>query len=250
MTIHLFLTSSPFTGAGKPFTEKNKFAERLSACGHVNRKALMITAGPADIELTEAHSFAIRQTMELTGILFDTYTILDDRNRDRANELVRSSDFIILGGGHCPTQNAFFSEIGLRDLMKDFEGTVFGISAGSMNAADVVYAQPEEEGEGIDPDYVKFLPGLGLTKTMLIPHYQEIRDKILDGKRLFEEITFPDSIGRQFFALCDGSYLYSDGITERICGEARLITDGRIKKICEDGEEYFPHSGIKGYGYK
>ena len=235
---YLFLTSSPFTGPGEPFTEKNRFAERFIASAPGKRSALMITAAPSDTAFTEDHSFAIRHTMELTGIVFDAYDILDDRNKEQAKELVRASDFIILGGGHVPTQNAFFTEIGLRDLMKDFEGTVFGISAGSMNAADVVYEQPELEGEGDDLHFQKYLPGLDLTKTRLIPHYQEIRDKVLDGKRLFEDITCPDSIGKEFFVLCDGSYLYSDGITERICGEAWLIKDGIIRKICEEGEEY------------
>ncbi len=240
MSKHLFLTSSPFPGAGKPFTEKNKFSERLLDCARRNRRALMITATPSDISLTEEHAFAIRCTMELTGAAFDSYTVLDSRNRDHAEELVRSSDFIILGGGHCPTQNAFFAEIGLRDLLADLDCTVFGISAGSMNCADIVYAQPEEEGEAADPDFRKFLPGLNLTKCMLIPHYQEIRDRILDGKRLFEDVTYPDSMGRSFFALCDGSYLYSDGTSERICGEAMLISDGRIRKICGEEEEFFP----------
>ena len=234
----LFLTSSPFTGRGEPFSGKNRFAERLLDCARVNRRALMITSFPADTAFTEDHSFAIRHTMELTGAVFETYTILDDRNKDRAGELVRSCDFIILGGGHVPTQNAFFKEIGLRDLMKDFEGTVFGISAGSMNCADVVYAQPEEEGESTDPEFEKFPQGLNLTKIMLIPHYQEIRDKILDGKRLFEDITFADSFGKRFIALCDESYLYSDGITEKICGEAYLISDGSITKLCGQGSEY------------
>lgn len=236
--MNLFLTSSPFIEPENPFTEKNKFLERFSACAGKCRNALMIPSFPSNYENTEEHSHAIRYTMELSGIVFERYTILDDRNKEQAKDLVRSSDFIILGGGHVPTQNAFFTEIGLRNLMKNFRGTVFGISAGSMNAADVVYAQPEEAGEGADPEFEKFITGLNLTKTMLIPHYQEIRDKILDGKRLFEEITCPDSIGKQFFALCDGSYLYSDGITERICGEAYLIKDGSIKKICEEENEF------------
>ena len=234
----LFLTSSPFIGEGEPFTKKNKFLQRFSKCARACRRALMIPSFPSDVDLTEEHAFAIRDTMALSGIFFEDYTILDDRNRERAKELVTSSDFIILGGGHVPTQNAFFREIGLRELMARFEGTVFGISAGSMNAADVVYVQPEEEGEGTDPSFMKFIPGLNLTKTMLIPHYQEIRDKVLDGKKLFEEITYPDSIGREFFALCDESYLYSDGVSERICGETYQIKDGSIRKICGTGEEY------------
>ena len=247
---HLFLTSSPFTGAEQPFTAKNRFAERLLAAGRSCRRGLMITASPSDFGLTEAHSYAIRRTLELTGIIFQDYTILDDRNKAHAVELVRSCDFIILGGGHCPTQNAFFREIGLRDLMKGFDGPVFGISAGSMNCADLVYAQPEAEGESEDPAYEKFIPGLGLTKCMLLPHYQENKDRILDRKRLFEEITYPDSCGRQFIAICDGSYLYSDGTDERICGEAWLIRDGKIRKICGEEEEYgYPdHFRLSGSG--
>lgn len=31
--------------------------------------------------------------------------------------------------------------------------------------------------------------GLGLTKHMILPHYQDTKDQILDGKRLFEEIS-------------------------------------------------------------
>lgn len=30
-----------------------------------------------------------------------------------------------------------------------------------MNCADTVYAQPEEPGEAVDPDYQRFIPGLG-----------------------------------------------------------------------------------------
>ena len=42
-----------------------------------------------------------------------------------------------------------------------------------MNSADIVYSQPEEEGEAVDPAYQRFLTGLNLTKTNLLPHYQE-----------------------------------------------------------------------------
>ena len=76
-----------------------------------------------------------------------------------------------------------------------------GISAGSMNLADMAYIQPEEEGEGVDPDFVRFAPGLGLTDVNVLPHYQKCKDDILDGLRLFEDITYPDSRGNTFFAL-------------------------------------------------
>ena len=236
MAKQLFLVSSPFTEPGKPLNKSNQFVERLLMCEH--HSALMVTSAPSDIRFSESFSYAIQHTMALSGITFENYIILDDRNKMDAQELVAASDFIILGGGHVPTQNAFFAEIGLKDCMKNFDGTVLGISAGSMNAASIVYAQPEEEGEAADPNYRRFLKGLGLTNVMLLPHYQDTKDRILDGKKLFEEVTYPDSFGRQFIAICDGSYLYADGTAERICGEAYLIQNGTIRKICDEGEEY------------
>ena len=236
MAKQLFLVSSPFTEPGKPLNKSNQFVERLLKCEH--HSALMVTSAPSDIRFSESFSYAIQHTMALSGITFENYIILDDRNKMDAQELVAASDFIILGGGHVPTQNAFFAEIGLKDCMKNFDGTVLGISAGSMNAASIVQAQPEEEGEAADPNYRRFLKGLGLTNVMLLPHYQDTKDRILDGKKLFEEVTYPDSFGRKFIAICDGSYLYADGTAERICGEAYLIQNGTIRKICDEGEEY------------
>ena len=70
-----------------------------------------------------------------------------------------------------------------------------------MNCAETVYAQPEEEGEAVDPAYERFLPGLGLTQKMILPHYQAIRDDVLDGLCVMEDIAYPDSMGRQFYLL-------------------------------------------------
>lgn len=225
---HIFLTSSPFTEPGGPLNDSNGFISKFINSLPKNPRALIITSNPEDVEFTEGFSNAIKFTCEITGIEFGSYTILDNRNKEKTKELVNSSDLIVLAGGHTPTQNRFFNEIGLRDIIGDFDGTILGISAGSMNSADIVYATPEEEGEAVDPSYEKFLPGLNLTKTMLIPHYQDVKDNVLDDKKLFEEVVYPDSIGREFVAISDGSYLYSDGTNETIYGEAYLIKDGAI----------------------
>jgi len=237
MSIELFLTSSPFAGRGEPLNSDNRFSQRLSRSIEGKKSALLVSAYPDDVEKTEEFSFAIRKTMELSGITFERYTILDSRNENLEQKLVQESELLILAGGHVPTQNRFFQKIGLRELMKNYTGTVLGISAGSMNSADVVYTQPELEGESIDPEYQRFLSGLNLTKCMILPHYQYTRDLLLDGKRLFEDITYPDSFGKQFIALPDGSYLYAKDGRETICGEAYRISDGRCEKICSAGEE-------------
>jgi peptidase E len=171
------------------------------------------------------------------GLSISEMEACDARNASQFPELLKDRDVIILGGGHVPTQNAFFQQIGLKNMIQNYEGIVIGISAGTMNSAKTVYAQPEIEGESIDSEYQRFIPGLGLTEVMIIPHYQQVKNYYLDGKRVFEDITYPDSMGRKFYALVDGSYvLVQDGKTE-LYGEAYLIQDGKLTQICREGQK-------------
>lgn len=56
---------------------------------------------------------------------------------------------------------------------------------------------------------------------MILPHYQDIKDDILDGKRLFEDITYPDSYDKEFYALTDGSNLkYTQYISEMVLAQS------------------------------
>ncbi len=231
-----FLTSrTDFPDTGELNTA-NGFAEELRRCFPRPCRALFVSSDPDGWEKTDFYAGVLRDSFADAGFPFESCRSLDGRNERQAAELLRASNLVILGGGHVPTQNRFFRRIGLRELMKGYEGILIGISAGSMNSAEVVYAQPEEEGEAVDPAYQRFLNGLGLTKTMLIPHYQEIKDDVLDGLRLFPDITCPDSMGRTFYAIPDGSYLFIVNGREELRGEAYRIRDGVIEQIAADGE--------------
>ncbi|MBP3409825.1 MAG: Type 1 glutamine amidotransferase-like domain-containing protein [Clostridia bacterium] len=173
---------------------------------------------------------------EFHGMELSEVNILDDRREQDAAELVANSDIILLGGGHVPTQSAFFNRIGLRVLLREFEGVVIGISAGSMNCANIVYAQPECPGESLDPYYRRFMPGLGLADVMILPHYQKVKNYRLDGKRLYEDITYGDSFGREFIAMPDGSYVLVEDGSARLFGEGYRVAEGKIKRICNEEE--------------
>ena len=229
-----FLTSSPFEGRPGRLTNANGFRDRLLQALPGEVDGLFIASAPDRIDLTERFSKEIREILEEGGIRFSSYQPLDSRNKEKAKDLVSGSQFLFLAGGHVPTQNAFFQEIGLKELLQGYQGVILGISAGSMNAAEVTYAQPEVEGESLDPTYQKFLPGLGLTRKMILPHYQLTKKYWLDGKRLYEGITLPDSYGHTFYAFPDGTYLYGgDGLQERILGEAWVIQDGVVSPYQE-----------------
>ena len=231
-----FLTSSHNIEGQPDLNPANGFASALLSSVSQPCRGLAVCSDPDDYERTDFFCNSVREGFEVSGVVFSNYQILDRRNQNKAAVLVHNSDLIILMGGHVPTQNRFFAGIHLRELLKDYEGVIVGISAGSMNSTDVVYAQPELEGEALSPDYQRFLPGLNLTKTMLLPHYQKVKDDVLDGMRLFEDITFPDSMGRRFYVLLDGSYLYMHDGREELRGEAWLIEDGVMRKISEDGD--------------
>ena len=236
----LFLTSSP-TGpldrsrVVEGFDTKNKFVENLKARWVKDARCLVISAAPAEAAFADGMRDHMKQAMQISGLSVSDFDVWDDRTEDFSVEALKSYDVVFLGGGHVPTQNEFFHRISLREKIARFNGIVIGISAGTMNSADVVYAQPELEGESIDPNYRRFIPGLGLTKINVLPHYQMIKDAVLDGQRVFEDITYGDSMGRIFYALVDGSYVISCGGIEIIYGEAYRIADGKIEKICEEG---------------
>ena len=232
-----FLTSSPCCDDGSMNPQNGMAAELLKAL-NADCKALFIASSPDDVELTEQHAYDMKANYEKSGITFSEYILLDRSTQDKAAELVQNADFIILAGGHVPTQLNFFQEIQLRKLLQDFHGVLMGISAGTMNAADVVYVHPEREGETRFKEMQRYRQGLGLTKTMVIPHYQMIKDWTLDGLRLFEDVAYSDSAksGYDFYCLPDGSYLYGHDGVEELRGEAYRIHDGQLTQISHDGD--------------
>lgn len=233
----LFITSSPYVdGAHRPILDsRNDFVERLKAVLPPNPRALFIASHPDSRDLTCHWGADTVSAFAYANMAFSSYGILDGGNAGDAGYLIHNSDIIFLAGGHVPTQNAFFQEIGLRELLEDFDGVVMGISAGSMNMADTVYAQPEEPGESV-PEFKRFLPGLGLTDVNILPHYQKARYYTLDGMRLYEDVTFADSMGHCFFVLPDGSYVYQDADCQLLCGKAYRLKNGILELLTEDGE--------------
>ena len=113
----------------------------------------------------------MKEAFSKTSLSFKSIGLFEGKN---SNQNLKNYDVIILGGGHVPTQNKFFIGINLKEKIKDFEGKIIGTSAGTMNCADIVYAQPEFDVESLDSNYKRFLKGLNLTKIQVLPHYYVI----------------------------------------------------------------------------
>ncbi len=240
----LFLTSSPGgypptddEHRGSPVCERNGLRARMKEVWPKEPATVMaIASDPDDREMNEGMAEHYTTMFAGSGLPVKTLHVVDGDHAGCLDGWLDDCQVLILSGGHVPTENRFFTKLGLREKLKSYDGIVIGISAGTMNSADCVYAQPELAGESVDPAYERFLTGLNLTKLNVLPHYEVTKDEILDGKRLFEDITCPDSFGRTFYALEDGSYVYGDGTKELICGKAYEIKDGKIRLVCEEDE--------------
>ena len=217
------------------FSEQNGLADQLRTRWKENAKVLFFPASPETPEKNDAIRDCLKMSFALSGLSVSALDLCDARNRKLAEEC-GGYDVVILGGGHVPTQNQFYKEIRLKQSLANFQGLLIAWSAGSMNCAETVYALPEEEGEGVDPNYRRFLPGLGITKRMIIPHYQDTKNDVVDGLRVMEDMAYPDSFGRAFYALPDGSYILSADGQEAVYGEAYRIQNGIVRKINEENK--------------
>ncbi len=212
----------------------NGFLDKLQAEWISNSKVMIIAASPNDYERNDMLCECFTKSFLISGLSISYMEICDNRNEELVDKM-KEMDVVLLAGGHVPTQNNFFNRIGLKDRLRDFNGLLISWSAGSMNCADIVYAGPEMEGEAIDPNYMRWIQGLGVTNINILPHFQSLRGEYLDGFRLIEDITFEDSMGHEIIALNDGSYItIEEGIT-RLFGEAYKIMDRQMEEICQNG---------------
>lgn len=239
--MHLFLTSSPCDDAGGAalglpyvYRRDNGFAQLLRARVQGARKAVMLAAWPDEHEFGDRIAAENADAFRALGLPLVSLRMLDSRHtREEIRQAVAESGIVLLSGGHVPTQNRWFHAIGLPGILAGFGGTVLGISAGSMNCCSTVYAQPELDGEAADPAYQRFLPGLGLTDIMILPHYNQVHDHFLDGLHLFRDISVPDSVGRTFYAIPDESFILQEDGHATLYGEGWRIRDGVMEKISE-----------------
>ncbi len=156
----------------KNFGNKNEILDSIKNNLKKQENFVFVASSPEDYEKTDMYSSVIFKSFAM-NLLFENYFVLDNRTKSRAKEKLQSEDLIFLCGGHVPTQNKFFKDINLKQILNGLDTLIIGASAGSMNMADIVYAEPEEDGESIDPNYKTYLNGLGLIKLSVLPHCLE-----------------------------------------------------------------------------
>jgi len=239
----LFLTSSLGTnqkieGERIPciMDNTNGLVDILHNLLDVQQRIVLISSNPYEYAINDNYLNIYQESFSMSGFNFKEVAMLDNRNANEAADLIKYSNLIILCGGHVPTQNEWFKKINLKQLLIYYDGVIIGSSAGSMNCADSVYSPPELEGEALDQRFKRWIGGLGLTKINIFPHFSDLKDEVLDGMKMVDDIVLPDSFNNVIYALNDGSHIEVDSSKNIIKGECYRIYNGEIIKICETGE--------------
>lgn len=233
----LFLTSSHTQGWAGDLNPANGFAEHLaSALAGKPIRCVVISSYPDDIEITDRMAWEIRECFDRADLPFEHYEVIDRRTAKYATRILKNVNFIILCGGHVPTENAFFEELNLRKRLAKYDGVMMGISAGSMNCAGRVYCPPELEGEAIDKTYINHVQGLGYTDINILPHYQNLRKMKIDGFHLMKDFVLKDSFEHPVWCLTDGSYFFIEGDYVELRGKAYKAHNGKARLVCHDDE--------------
>lgn len=218
----------------KKFSNQNSILDNIKKYVKKYDNFLFVASNEFNNDATDVYAHVTFASFDLT-LPFNNYYILDSRTEDKTDELIQKADLIFLCGGHVPTQNNFFNNINLKEKIKNAKALIIGGSAGAMNMASTVYCPPELEGEAANPNFRKIYEGLGLTNINVFPHYDVLKDYLVDGIHVINEIVIPDSFEYDIYAINNGSYILIDD-KNYLYGEAYLLKNGKIKKINEENK--------------
>ncbi|MBQ3797702.1 MAG: EAL domain-containing protein [Butyrivibrio sp.] len=194
-------------------------------------KILYVPCDPDAKKENENQKQRILDAFEFEELSVGEVKMLGREKGQALKKLISWANVIYLAGGHAPTQLAYMKTIGLKEALLNYEGVIIGLSAGSVNSAYSVYLMPELEGEAADPNFVRFSEGLDLTNIQMIPHAEAMKGARIDNLDFIEDVVLPDSFGRRFYLVTDGSYFKVKNGKTKFKGSGEIIEDGQIKPL-------------------
>lgn len=154
------------------------------------------------------------------GVEIKQSVLLDDRiSTKTAKETIEKADVVYFLGGDPKSQYKFIESVGCIDVLKEFDGIVFGISAGSMNCAKNV-AYFSEDGTSEVVNY----RGLGISPIYVYPHFLANNEELISQ---LKELSIDTTI----FALPNDSYVKIFNDRTEIVGKCYLFTNKKITEI-------------------
>jgi len=166
-------------------------------------------------EKTDKYFRFFLNVFQENGISFDEAYVVDGRMTvAEAQKALTEADVVWLSGGDTPVEFAYLKKYGLDTILKQHEGVVIGMSAGSINMAKSAICT-------LSCGHAKqeVYEGLGFVDFSVEPHF--VREK------LSEELL---ELSKKYliYGLCDDSIIVSKDGKVSVYGEVYYIKDGQM----------------------
>lgn len=215
----------------------NHFIDRLKHYSEKLTTFVCVASNPDGYNKTDKYANVVIDALNLDGFGIKNVYIIDHRFKGDVKQTILSADCVFLMGGNVPTQNAYFKEIGLKEILNNYQGIVIGQSAGSMNCSKTVYAQPEEDYEFEDVNFQRKLEGMGLVNYIIMPHMNSAEERDELGNPTVMEMCLEDSYDMPHYGIVDFGFIEVVKGKSIAYGKTFLIKDGKNTELCKDKEK-------------
>lgn len=232
----IFLTSD--IGASKKIdgvriscqmNNSNGLIEQIKASVKKFENFVFFVSNPAG-DKNDMYATVTFESFKKSGVGFKNLIVVDNRNKDDVANIIKRADFVFLSGGHVPTQNKFFKDINLKEILASYDGVIMGQSAGSMNLAKRVYHYPEDLSAIGEP---KFLEGLGLTDLTIVPHFntEKGNEQVDESIDLMNNYLKKDSKIVPLYCITNYSHIKIENKQPEFYGDVYLMKNGKFDRI-------------------
>ena len=189
----------------KKISKRNKFAFVASEFEKIHEK-------------TDKYFHFFLNMFEEADIHFEEAYVIDGRmSADEAQKRVAEADVIWLSGGDTPTQFGYFQKYSLDTVIKQHDGIIIGMSAGSINMAKTSICT-------LSCGHFKqeIYNGLACVDISVEPHFirEEVSDELIDLSKKYT-----------IYGLCDESFIVCSGETIEFYGEIYILSQGNIERV-------------------
>ncbi|MBQ8163428.1 MAG: Type 1 glutamine amidotransferase-like domain-containing protein [Clostridia bacterium] len=186
--------------------------------GKRNRFAFVASEFQKGYEKTDMYFRFFLNMFEEADIHFEEASVIDGRIKmDEAQKKVAEADVIWLSGGDTPTQFRYFQEYGLDTVIKQHNGVIIGMSAGSINMAKTSICT-----SSCGHYNQKIYNGLACVDISVEPHF--VRDHV--SNELLDL-----SMKYIIYGLCDDSFIICSEKAIEFYGEIYKLSNGIIERL-------------------
>lgn len=154
------------------------------------------------------------------NIVFENAYVVDGRmEKEEAQKAVSKADVVWLSGGDTPVQYGYLQEYGLDTILKEHQGVIIGMSAGSINMAELAICT-------LSCGHAKqqIYQGIGCVDISVEPHFipEKVSEELLELSQKYV-----------IYGLCDDAIIVVKKKEVTFCGDVYELWEGKLQKVSD-----------------